>query len=175
MRYLFFTKGLFFIFFNMVIFESCSKILVDDNLTLKRSNYTGIELNINGVYYYYMYSENNIDYYDTYILYRNGIVRYGGTINNLNDINNEILDGTKKDHWGIYKINNTQIMIETWQPANTMSGYSVYMQEGIILNDKSFKLIYIYKSNSSDKRIIDKIYTLKEINPKPDSTNNYIK
>jgi hypothetical protein len=102
-------------------FFSCK----DDELTLKRQNYYGSELKINGFYTVQLFRNETINTY-AYILYENGVVFYPGRIvgENIEDLkeflssaSNYSYQITDKTSWGIFVVDGNSITIEKWCPA----------------------------------------------------------
>lgn len=163
---------------------ACSKFFLgDENLTLPKQPYTGKELRIDGYYYYKYYPNEAEVYYDTYILYENGVILNGGAVNEneISRLENDFKsrswqDAVKKyrDGWGVFVINDSRISFERWYP-NSPGQPKVYVREGTILNDTTFHITVSYRPDGSRRREKDEVYHFKQFSPKPDSTNTYIK
>jgi hypothetical protein len=166
------------LFFSINLF-SCK----DDKLILPKENNLSNKLNLNG--YYFTKSNNNPkanNIFDVFFLYENGIILYVGSLEKndeltiSNYINNEILlfksIYKSKLGWGLYTIKDNSIKIETWSPS---SGGKVITTTtiGTILNKNSYKI-----TEEIGKRknfYYEEIFEFRQFNPKPDSTNNFIK
>lgn len=159
--------------------SSCKRIFEDEELSMKRTDYTGDELRTDGYYYWKSLNPEENQQYNAEmkILYRNGVfitsTRFGFTImeKKENDFKNgEFYSFVKeyKTQWGVYKISNNTICFEGWE-YNSPGGKITYTEKGEILNDTTFR---IYDGKDKEH---DWIYHFKQFSPKPDSTNNFIK
>ena len=164
----------------VVLFSfSCKEWFEDEDFSLTREEYSGDEIRTDGYYYYY-YNQNSSLTFIT-IFYRNGIVIDnigGGTLLEIEQSlsNGELYqNATKiKDVWGIYRVEDNRIMIET---IVAMGGFSriAYTDYGKILNDTT---IHFYKHKESYKNVFENMNDtlhFKQFSPKPDSTNVFIK
>jgi len=59
--------------------SACKKILKDDELSLRRREFNGSELRLDGYYFFKYPAEDGAYRYDVYFFYQNGIVLYGET------------------------------------------------------------------------------------------------
>lgn len=154
---------------------SCEKITEsDDVLTLKRQNYYGNELLLDGIYYT---EETTFDgiIYSRYALYRNGIIRYLGSPQNVGSI--QFLNGNSKTHWGVFQIDGNEIKFEKWYPSSG-GPLKAFIRSGIIVNDTTFHIKKSYRMRNGEKTEImelDEIYHYLPFSPKPDSTNSFVK
>ncbi len=159
-------------------------------LSLKRVDYNGNELIIDGYYSFEYTTNENITYVQIYFLYENGII--SGLTNNVinkedvSSFEEKTLNGTlyseNKDNitnWGVFQINNDVIKFEKWMfPAPPVMRYQPYISEGKILNDTTFHITESYtidytgEKNGISER--DETYHFKKFSPKPDSTNTFI-
>ena len=153
------------IIIGLFIFSCTRK---QDMLTIKRQNYMGNELRIDG-FYYSKEKVRNEDHYTIYFFYRNGVLfqtAASGTLSEvILELNNDNYDYKNEiTSWGVFVINNNIITIEKWWPGN---GYNapVVKTMGIIKNDTTFSL----------ERSSYKDYFFTPFSPKPDSTNTFIK
>lgn len=173
------------VYLILIISCSCcsSKFMESENLTLSKKQYLGKELRIDGYYYSeYIGFESNDIYLSTYFFFENGVVLYGGAtekteINKLEEQFKTIswVNATKryKDGWGLFNIDGNKIMFERWQPRSPGQPV-VYVYEGEILNDSTFRINVFYRLDGSIRREVDDIYHFKQFSPKPDSTNVFI-
>jgi len=172
------TTTLLSIIVCLLMLISCSDLLFpDENLTIKRSDYTGNELRIDG--YYHLFNEkNNITV--VYYFYRNGVILLGGSFsgNDLNEIEKKLVNtqAKSKTNWGVFLIENNTIKYEKWigSSSSTPKAY-LFSSKGYILNDTTIHLIEEYYSERKETRAINEIWRFKQFNNKPDSTNVYIK
>lgn len=165
----------------VVLFSfSCKDWFEDEDFSLTREEYSGDEIKIDGYYYYYYTQDPGLA--SITIFYRNGVVIDGiGDRSTLLEIENSFSNGkfyqgvsTIKDVWGIYRVENNQIMIER---IVAMGGFNriAYTDYGEILNDTT---IHFYKHKESYKNIFKNMNDtlhFKQFSPKPDSTNVFIK
>lgn len=164
----------------LVFSIACEKVLKDENLTLKKSSYTGTELRLDG-YYYFMNGQN---LFETYFFYRNGISIHGGG-NGSNTpplqfiesqfVSESYLNSLKncKTCWGIFRISGDNIWEEAWYPSSG-GGLPVYIRYGKILNDTTFIITRSIHSKTGEENELNETYHFKQFSPKPDSTNKFI-
>ena len=169
----------------MSLFSNCSKDKVwkDDTLSIKRTDYTGNQLRING-YYYERYSVKNGYRYNIYFFYQNGIVLYGESPLETEVVQMETnyatggFHATAKDHkyyWGAYIINGTTIQFDRWYPSEPP--LKAYVREGTILNDSTFTISTSYRMKDGNKTEVEarnETFHFKAFSPKPDSTNSFV-
>jgi hypothetical protein len=164
-----------------VIFaSSCNVLYPDEELSLKRTDYTGKELKTNGYYYRHFYSEDSAIYTSISFLYRNGIILSCGSFStaNLNIVENEMLKRynmlrKQKVGWGVFLINNNQLLTEQWN-ATTGFGLPIVRNTGYIENDTTFFITESYYSDIKKTEKKKYVYNFKQFDNKPDSTNAYI-
>lgn len=165
----------------MSSFTGCSGFL-DDELSIKRTDYSGNELKISG-YYYYDYGNSNPEgYMDVYFLFRNGIILEGGTFKKSELVDEEAKYQTSgwsasmrkyKDVWGVFKIQANNIEYERWYSGEPP--LKSYVSSGVILNDSTFQITKSRRSNGKEVTSENTIYRFKAFSPKPDSTNTFVK
>ena len=166
-----------FVVLSGIFLCSCDKLFPDDKLILKRVDYTGSELRMDG--YYYCYFENT-DITVVYFLYRNGILRsaggYSGYI--LDDIEKEMLKYYEKNvkvDWGVFTVNENKIQYEKWIEAPSGVRAVINRRSGYIENDTTFHITESYYSGTKETKQINEVWHFKQSANKPDSTNVYIK
>lgn len=166
----------------MSLASNCSKdkIWKDDELSLKKVDYTGNQIRIDG--YYYQIKDDY--HFDIYFFYNNGIIiAAGGVFNSIIEmneyINNEFLNDMNyqnyKSNWGVFNINKNIIQFERWYPSDPP--LKAYIRAGTILNDTTFHITESYRMKDGEKTEIDvedEIYHFKQLSPKPDSTNSFV-
>ena len=134
---------------------------------IKRQNYDGKELRIDGFYYDSKFS--------SFYLFGNGIYLYNGTgggYNSLSETKQLILDYEINNQrykdavpwWGLFNINYPNIVVETWMSGEGCSRYRTDTFHGKILNDTTILF--------SDYPDTTTFHFCKFI--KPDSTNRFI-
>jgi len=167
----------------LIICFSCRKnIFKDDELSIKKNNYTGNQLKIDGYYYTRYGSPEKLT---IYLFFNNGILLHTGDsyeYNKLNEFEQIItsvdfinkLKGIKYS-WGAYKIEGNNIQFERWYPSTPP--LKAYVRAGTILNDTTFLITESYRMQDRKKTEVDsenETYHFKKYTPKPDSTNNFI-
>jgi hypothetical protein len=173
-----------------VIFASgCDILYPDEELSLKRTDYTGNELRTDGYYYSYNYNGN------TYLvairfLYRNGIVynafvrdaNYDGS-KDINEVEKEMIehlskyysrDKKIKSNWGVFVVDGNKIQLERWTESPSGVSLSTYKYSGYIENDTTLRFTKSYYSGRDETKKEEYIYHFKQFDNKPDSTNAYI-
>jgi hypothetical protein len=165
------------IFSLTFLLSSCLK---DDELSLIRKDNTSKKLKLTG--YFYNEFTDNSNKVQIYFLYQNGIIMYGLTQdkNNLISFEEDFRSGKfyldyahNKYIWGIYEINAEVFKFERWYPSEKPHRTSI--REGLIQNDSTFTIKKSYKADGSDLVERDELYKFKKLNPKPDSTNMFVK
>lgn len=146
----------------------------DDQLHFKRQPYEGSALRMDGFYYTKVDSYQGTHYH-RYFLYQNGIIRdAGGT----KDLKSTLwLSGNSKINWGIFLIDNNNILFERWYPSSG-GPIKAYVRAGNIIDDKTFVITESYRLVDGKKTNYDReneVYHFKEFSPKPSSANPYIK
>ena len=79
--------------------------------------------------------------------------------------------------WGVFHIDGNMIKMEKLYPGSP-GGAWAYIREGSILNDTAFRITRSYRmldGKETEVRTRDELFLFKELSPKPDSTNPYIK
>ena len=160
-----------------IMFYSCG-ILHDKYgrlpLTMTRQEYRGNQLRIDG-----MFVNRDINDYDIFFLFRDGILRrsfqldtYAKTTAQMEEYFKQI-KGTNccnnyPPNWGLYKIDGNLINIEMWRSGDTFEKYPTQSSYGEILNDTTIVLHgFIGKSNTHTFNFVP-------LSIKPDSTNRFI-
>jgi hypothetical protein len=123
---------------------------------------------------------NNIVGYETFVLYRNGILYQTGGSVEYEKLESYIVSLTKitemntKYVWGVFNINESTIKIEHWLPAPC--GYPVELRIGDILSDTTFilKRMEFRDSNGTTQKVINQTFYFRHLSIKPDSINNFI-
>jgi hypothetical protein len=164
-----------FMFFNC---KRYSKLLIH------RKDVNTSTLNLNG-YYFLEESGENKGLKSIYFLYKNGILLYAGSYKDseINSIEKKIIKDylnnsneiAKRNliNWGVFSIDGTEISMEKWEPTEGMRRTSI--KRGIVLNNQSFIINYLYSPFSNKNNKVSDIYHFRTFSPKPDSTNNFIK
>ncbi len=154
---------------------SCDKIIdEDDVLTLDRQAFVGNDLALNGYYYTEVETFEGI-IFDRYAFYRNGIIRYLGGSESLQEKNFHL--NQSKVIWGVFQIDGKNIKFERWYPSSG-GPLKAYIRAGDTLNDTTFHITESYRMQDGQKTEVrekNETYHFKEFSPKPDSTNAFIK
>ena len=79
-----------------------------------------------------------------------------------------------KDNWGIIKTNDNDIFIENWYSKDFQTGRGIRTKRGKIIDNKTFIFDEVKNSDGDFEKINEK-YRFVKFNPKPDSTNKWIK
>ena len=156
----------------------CSSLFSDEKLSMKRVDYHGNELKIDGYYYHYHQEPESTQ---ILFLYRNGVLlltRFFPS-HDLDYVEKTMLteyDKIREDkiRWGVFLILDDRIEYEKWN-GSTGIGLPIIKRKGIIENDTTFRIIETYFSDSKETDYKELIYHFKQFSPKPDSTNVYIK
>ena len=74
-----------------VVFSSCKKMFEDEELSMKRTDYTGTELRTDGYYFY-----KNADNFHPLFIFNNGVFIHGYTyeISNIGQVEESFKNGT---------------------------------------------------------------------------------
>lgn len=158
---------IFFMILGTLSSGKCSK----DDLQIERKNYSGANLRIDGVYY-------NNHQKAHFFLYRDGVFFDGGTGFN-GSINELIKFYSQKENyrtayelpyrWGVFKIENDEILIEKWVSGDAFGRYITSKFSGVIINDTTLLLNHPAEVIGTDT------FYFHKFSPKPDSTNTFIK
>jgi hypothetical protein len=160
----------------LLLLLSCAAIRYRrDSLKMKRQNYNGQAIHLNG---FYRYQDNRIS--SSFFLYRNGIYFCGNGLN-LPSIGsgvemNQYIKALPPNHlafvdivywWGLFEVDSSNITIESWMSDNGLNAYPTRTFHGTILNDTTI-IMKNYCSNGQDT------FRFYETSVKPDSTNKFI-
>lgn len=157
--------------FVLLIFVTLASGKCKDDLQLERQNHVRTTLKLEGLYY-------NKPQKAHFFLYRNGVFLDGGT--GFNGSVNELIQfySQKEIHrtiyelpyrWGVFKIENDEIVIEKWVSGDAFGRYTTTKFDGVIINDTTLML-----NHPAEAIGVDTFYFHK-FSPKPDSMNKFIK
>lgn len=159
----------------LLVLLSCSKLNPpDDSISLIREDYNGDKLSFNGYYYTEIETYDGV-IFSRYAFYRNGIIRYLGSSNSLQEVNFIMIE--TKQIWGVFQIENNNLKFERWYPSSS-GPLKAYVREGEIFNDTTFRITESYRNQNGQKTEIDKrdeVFHFKSFSSKPDSINSFIK
>jgi len=169
-------KNIILMLFISCILTGCKE---DDEFISKKQPYSGSELRTDGYYY----KKENNEYMGFLCFYKDGcLLTMSGRDSSLELADNYIervfvhnaFHKEKPLYWGLFLIqNNNQLKMEYYRGSNW--GKEVYVKEGVILNDTTFKINTMYRIDGSNRQNQNYIYHFRQFSPKPDSTNNFIK
>lgn len=131
-----------------------------------RTPYYGNEIRLDGCF---VSETSDNEAHCSYIFfYRNGVLLRFGDIKNINKLS-QISAGIEKiesykGHWGLFSFNDNLIKLQRWNSSDVHSQFIVLNQQFDVVNESTF----VDKSNLT-------VYHFKYFNPKPDSTNVFIK
>lgn len=170
----------------IMIVSSCKKMFEDDELSMKRTDYTGNELRTDGYYYRrYQYIDREGVQQDDFIpwfLYRNGISTYGYVYpySELEQVeydfkngNYSKLMGDDKFRWRIFQVHGNTIEFEGWD-SNGFK-WTTFKEYGEIIDDTTFMITKEIENGEVHEYAKGDVFHFKQFSPKPDSTNNFIK
>jgi len=172
------TITLFFIGIIALIFISCEPEPWDNILTLERSYYMGDKIRFDGCYYRDSYTGST---YGTYIFYyRNGLLLSfidNKGITKMNEFKNVNKLGSCADYWWLFKISKDTMI--TQSPYGSFGG-GVVTYYKLIINDTTLQSIKKVDNNNVDGMEITYLNDIYfrhfiKMNPRPDSTNIFIK
>lgn len=172
----------------IVLFLSLSVACKDQQLTIKKNS---VEQNrstikLEGFYWTKATDINQIDWwYDTFFLYENSVLIYGGGIENYHKKSVSFSEFVKrnrdtafkqkiKSSWGIYMIDENRIEFEKWEPSSGGPMKTV-IRRGHILNDTTFVITERFNHYDGKTYHVQDTFRFREFSPKPDSTNRFIK
>ena len=166
-----------------IVFTSCDKLGLcdDEELSLTRQGFLGNSLRTDGFYYRYADTDfQDVDLYETLILYKNGILSLPGTVE-FDELNSYIESLSQTDQsntkfvWGLFVIEDSNISINHWVAAQC--GYPSVLRVGEILNDTTFILKKLTRLDSQGikESDIEETFHFRQLSTKLDSINNYIK
>lgn len=158
-------------------------------LSLKQEMFSANNLKLNGYYYSFDDGVNK-----AFFLYGNGVFHdriWDGIdsyyTNNLDSLDIEVSRIYEKEKkypirysWGAFKVSNSNIKIERWLSGNGQA-YPTQMLIGKILNDSTIHFSEkigdngVIKGKEKIVYNINETYHFRQLSPKPDSTNQYIK
>ena len=168
----------FFVLIILMSFSSCKED-PEPKLGTPRDAYTGSQLRTDG--YFSLTYDNGQPRLLNYILYRNGMLLFGGSplISDKSkreaEFGNGIWNETaapEKTFWGLFTINASDIMFDQWQlrDGGALASYKTY---GKILNDTTFVMTSTTRFGFENETL-DEIYRFTPLSKKPDSTNQFL-
>lgn len=147
-------------------FEGCKQELPE--LTFSKEPYLGTQIRVDGLYYSTR-KESEDQRYIFYFFNRNGVFRIANSsLDSTAYQNDDWTVGDARFRWGLFKINENEIIYEMWTPDDT------WIFSGLVLNDTTFHIDLLQNANGSDVRMFDETYHFVEYSPKPDSISQYV-
>lgn len=153
-----------------------------EELSMNKSPYHGNELRIDGYYYSELTSDNSVG---LAVFYRDGVCIHlflgiSGTNDTLNFIEKEILLNrnlisslwAEPSEVGVFDVNGQDLKLECWQAGRTIRPFNFNCS---ILNDSTFYLNNVVTYIEGSTIHYNLPYHFKSFQPKPDSTNTFIK
>lgn len=155
-------KTKLFLFLILLLVQSC--MLNEDELTKKRVPYYGKEFKIDGCYYYSTL-DGSCDYL---FFYSNGVLlSFNDSCNIISPLQFKALKFNLRIYWSIFQVEGKTITNTYWD-AQKVSLSSVGTSSRFYKIENDTTLLYSYNNNNF-------YYHFKHFNPKPDSTNIFIK
>ncbi|MDR2909923.1 MAG: hypothetical protein LBV47_00945 [Bacteroidales bacterium] len=160
------------------ILVSCCKVLFpDEKLSMKRVDYNGNQLRLDGYYYYH----DNNGYTLVLFLYRTGtmLLTRAYLSADLDIVEKQMIsqyENLKKEktRWGVFSVVDHKIEYEEWV-APDEGRLTVCKTTGNIVNDTTFCITKRFYSYNNKTYHVNDVWHFKEFFPKPDSTNVFIK
>lgn len=146
----------------------------DEDLTIKKTAYTGDEIRLGGCYYGINITDSN---YATYMFfYQDGVMLSFRDISDITSLNQFMyLDDIRKEKtmWSVFSINDSVITTQGWgQPWG--HGRPLVTDYGKIINDTTI-LWYKQENTRTGTYEYNSVVNFRKFSPKPDSTNVFIK
>jgi hypothetical protein len=173
-------QNLFLAFF--ILFFSCSQFNGERNpLSLKKETNQTKKIKLRG-YYLTEVSIPDGKALNIIFFYENGVLMSPGSFEEKQGkvesyLRHNLFMSKVKDlqvSWGLYRIIDDSISFEKWYHGGGPSKIS-QIRKGIILNDTTFLIGSVSRTNGTEKISVKEYYYFKKFNPKPDSTNQFIK
>lgn len=168
----------------MAVFCSCEKlgICVDRELQIKRKDYNGSRLRMDGYYYCPVDTDDNgLILNEIIVFYRNGVVLFPGDVSEgSEDLYLHAIAGSRgikesKSCWGTFDITDSLLQVAKWRPAPC--GYPAVLRAGEILNDTTFLIsrMEIKGKHGTGNLVKEQYYRFRAFFPKFDSINEYVR
>lgn len=154
----------------------------DDQLSIKKTGYSGNQLRIDGYYYE---KHGDPEFLTIYLLYNNGVILHTGDgweYSKLSEFE-QIMQSPShinklkamKNAWGVFRIEDNSIHFERWYPGTPP--LKAYVRGGVILNDTTFTITESFRMKGDKKTEVSvksETYHFRQFNHKPDSTNKFV-
>lgn len=177
------TSKFYLPLFALLLLSRCEKsgLCEDDELTLKKVDYAGNQLSIDGYYFGDITENSTPAYAEIYYLYRNGVF-FTSSASLLDDAEAGTIDvplgpGNKpKRSFGLFQINGNTIEIDRWQGSVTGCEETIY-EKGNIVNDSTFVITrreFREDGEATNVRDVNFTFKFRPLPEKPDSSNSFI-
>jgi hypothetical protein len=173
-------RNLFFTFF--ILCFSCSQFNGESNsFSLEKETNHTKKIKLRG-YYLREVSIPDGKALNIIFFYENGVLMSPGSFEEKQGkveryLRHNLFMSKVKDlqvSWGLYTIKDDSISFEKWYHGGGPTKI-LQIRKGIILNDTTFLIGSVFRSNGTEKTLVKEYYYFKKFNPKPDSTNQFIK
>lgn len=170
---------LFFYLILIGICSSCNSFKSEPHpLTISRKIDNSRKMRLDGFYF----SPNKTASRTAEVLffYRNGVLHHMGSIETSEFFstlrNNNFLSKVRRQRvsWGLYTVKSDSIEFERWYHGGGSEKLAL-TRKGIILNDSTFLIVKVVNSLTAEYDSTHELYHFKKFQPKPDSTNEFIK
>lgn len=166
----------------LLLFASCDDLGKQEEFSLVKKDLDGSWLKTDGYFFAKHKSTGDSgDLYVVYVFYRNGIAIDLSAMFDLNEIEEEFRNGNCYQYiknnpnvWGLFNIDSISIKIEHPYPVGWINT-PVYTSFGKILNDTTFILTKKKHLYGSEEIALQDTFHFKQLLPKPDSINKFIK
>ena len=78
-----------------------------------------------------------------------------------------------KSSWGLFEVIGQQIKFERWYPSSG-GPLPVFVRRGKIINDTTFIITETYKSDGTERNIVNESYHFRKFSNKPSNNNPFI-
>lgn len=168
-------KHIFIPFILIFVLISCKNLFKDDEeLSFEKTPNTSNKIRLDGYYFHDIKSEGT----GVNIFYQNGTVFFSGRLESLESFENKIITGDvvgkSKSQWGLYLLNADTILTNGLALLSGTYHYTETFSKYLILNDTTILFKETKFSNGNIDSYNDTLH-FKQFNPKPDSTNVFIK
>lgn len=163
---------------------SCEKlgICVDRELQIRRADYKGDRLRMDGYYACPVDTdENGLILNEIIIFYKNGVALFPGDVSTgSEDLYLHAIAGSRgikesKSCWGTFSIEDSLLQIAKWKPGPC--GYPAVLRVGEIINDTTFFVsrMEIKGKHGTGTIFKSQYYRFKSFFPKFDSINEFVR
>lgn len=158
-----------------VALAGCNVLADHDDLSLEQRPYLGDELRTDG-YWYTSGPTPDGERHVALLLYRNGVVRYGGSSVGLDVLKAKIgLYGERRYHWGLFHVDGDRLIYEKWYPPSK-TYTEAWARSARIVNDTTFVVTHAWRFRGSEADSLERevTYRFRAFSPKPDSVSAFL-